>query len=47
VDRILAALDVSDPHVVMQHAQRTAEGLDWSAVAERYLEVFREVMAAR
>jgi len=46
-DRILAALEVSDPHALMRHARRTAEGLDWSAVAERYLAVFRDVTAAR
>jgi glycosyltransferase involved in cell wall biosynthesis len=46
-DRILAALEVSDPDAVMLQARRAAEKLDWSAVAARYLSVFREIAAAR
>ena len=46
-DKILTALEDPSPSPVPRQAAETAEALDWSQVAARYLKVFQEVLASR
>jgi glycosyltransferase involved in cell wall biosynthesis len=45
-DKILCALADGSPSAILEQSARTADALDWSAVAARYAAVFRELAAA-